>query len=223
MGTIIATVLTFLPLIIPIIERILPKLLPKIAAAIGIGGAVGAAGSTIAKGGAVAGIVALLSKIWGWLSRFPRFLYSLFAVGGKLYFFRAALEFLLLVFRSPVILLIGLVTSVIFPGIIEKVFLLVGTAMMHIFIFLFGIVKNLFMSMSASEGGSAAVDEFRNAVINSLQALPPCVRQVMGYLHFIEDLGLIVMCMSLILTISIFRVIFGAFGVGKITGNSHGL
>lgn len=218
MATVIATLLTLLPLLIPLFQRLAPKILPKLAGLFGAGTLV-AGGSMVAKGGAIAGIVAILSKIWGFLGRFPKFLVGLFAFGGKLYWFRGVLEFLLLVFKSPVVLLIGLVTSSIFPGILEKIFLVVGAAVMHIFVFLFGIAKKLFMKMSASEGGSPALDEFREAVYNSFSSLPPCMVKTMGYVHFVEDLGLITTCMMLILTVSIFRVMFGAYGVGKVTGN----
>ena len=218
MATVVATLLTLLPLLIPLFQRLAPKILPKLAGLFGARTLV-AGGSMVAKGGAVAGILTILSKIWGFLGRFPKFLVGLFAFGGKLYWIRGVLEFLLLVFKSPVVRLIGLVTSSLFPGILEKIFLVVGSAVMHIFIFLFGIAKKMFMNMSSAEGGSPALDEFRDAMYSSFSSLPPCMVKVMGYIHFVENLGLITTCMMLILTVSIFRVMFGAYGVGKITGN----
>lgn len=219
MGTLIATLLTILPLLLPLLGKILPKIAPKLGGL--FGGAV--AGSAVAKGGFFAGVLAFLSRIWSVIGRFPKWLVGLFAAGGKLYFIRAALEFILVAFRSPVVLFFGLLSSAFFPTIIEKFFLLVGAAVMHIFVFFFGICKRLFTEMSAAEGGSPAIDEFKNAVLSSFNDLPPCFVSTMGYVHFLEDLGMIVTCMALILTISIFRVMFGAFGVGKITGNSAGL
>lgn len=219
MGTVVATLLTLLPLLLPLFSRVLPKIAPKLAGL--FGGA--AAGSVVAKGGFFAGVLSFLSRIWEVVGRFPKFLVGLFAVGGRLYFIRAALEFILVAFRSPVVLFFGLLSSAFFPTIIEKFFLLVGAAVMHIFVFIFGICKKLFTEMSASEGGATAIDEFKNAVLGSFNDLPPCMVSTMGYVHFLEDLGMIVTCMTLILTISIFRVMFGAFGVGKITGNSAGL
>lgn len=219
MGTLLATLLTLLPLLLPLFGKILPKIAPKIGGL--FGGAV--AGSAVAKGGFFAGVLALLSRIWGVVGRFPKWLVSLFATGGKLYFIRAALEFILVIFKSPIVLFFGLLTSAFFPTILEKLFLLIGAAVMHIFVFFFGICKKLFLDLSASEGGAGAIDEFKNAVLGSFQDLPPCFVKTMGYVYFLEDLGMIVSCMALILTISIFRVMFGAFGVGKITGNSAGL
>lgn len=219
MGTLVATLLTLLPLLIPLISRVLPKVAPKLAGL--FGGA--AAGSVVARGGFFAGIISLLSMIWGVVGKFPKWFVGLFEAGGKLYFIRAALEFLLVSFKSPIVLFIGLLLSSIFPTILEKLFLLIGAAMMHIFVFFFGIAKKLFTDMSAAEGGSPAIDQFKEAVLGSFQSLPPCMVQTMGYIHFLEDLGMITLCMALILTISIFRVMFGAFGVGKITGNSAGL
>ena len=105
----------------------------------------------------------------------------------------------------------------------KNFFLLVGTVVMHIFVFFFGIAKKLFTDMASSEGGASAFDEFQQMVLSSFDSLPPCFVETMGYVHFIEDLGMIVTCMMLILTVSVFRVMFGAFGVGKITGNSAGL
>ena len=222
MGVAVSTLLIILPLLLKLLTRIFPKVLPKIAGLFGIGGAI-AGGSAVAKAGFFGGAVVLLSKIWGWLSRFGGWIVGLFAAGGKLYFIRAALEFILLVFKSPVLLFFGLLGSAFFPTVIEKLFLLVGTAVMHIFIFFFGIAKNLFSQMSADQGGQAAFDEFQQLVLSSFDSLPPCFVQTMGYVHFIEDLGMIVTCMMLIFTVSVFRVMFGAFGVGKITGNSAGL
>lgn len=219
MGTLIATLLTILPLLIPLFTRIFPKIAPKLAGL--FGGAV--VGSTVARGGFFAGVIALLSKIWGVVGRFPKWLVGLFATGGKLYFIRAALEYILVAFKSPIVLFSGLLLSSIFPTILEKLFLLIGAAMMHIFVFFFGIAKKAFLDMSASEGGASAVDQFKEAVLGSFNTLPPCMVQTMGYIHFLEDLGMITLCMALILTISIFRVMFGAFGVGRITGNSAGL
>ena len=219
MGTVVSTLLIILPILLPLVGKVLPKIAPKLAGL--FGGA--AAGSVIAKGGFFAGVLELLSKIWKVVGRFPKFLVGLFAQGGKLYFIRVALEFILGAFKSPVILFFGLLGSAFFPTILEMFFLLVGAAMMKIFIFFFGIVKKLFVDMSSSDGGAGVLDEFRQAIYGSFGDLPPCMVQTMGYVHLLEDLGMIVSCMALILTISVFRVMFGAFGVGKITGNSAGL
>ena len=219
MGALVSTLMVLSPLLIRILTRIAPKILPKFGGL--FGGA--AAGSALARGGFFGGLIALISKVWGWLGRFPAWLVGLFAVGGRLYFIRAALEYILLVFKSPIVLFFGLLGSAFFPTILEKFFLLVGAAVMHIFVFFFGIAKKLFTDMAASEGGSSAFDEFQQTVLSSFDSLPPCFVETMGYVHFIEDLGMIVTCMMLILTVSVFRVMFGAFGVGKITGNSAGL
>lgn len=224
----IGWVLTLGPIIFALLRRFLPKLFSKLGGKVkgltgnaeGLGpvggtlvGADVLLSSTAAKTGAIGLIVVILGRIWSWCSRFTGWFKALFATGGTLAFIRPCLEFILGVFKTPILLMISLVTSVIFPTILEKIFLTVGAVVLHIFLWVFKMGKNVFLGamQSAGSDGGSAVDEFRNAVLDSFDALPPCMVEIFGYLHLIEDLGLIVTTAGLIALVSVFRIVYGSF------------
>lgn len=222
------TVIGWIIMLAPIIKSLLTKLIPWIArkfgggfkSILGNGGVlvVGESiGSTVTKVGIGGTIVATLAKIWAWLGRFPGWLKSLFAAGGMLGFIRPFLEFLVHFAKTPVLLFFSLVLSAFFPTILEKIFLVFGAVALKIFLFFFKIGKKAFLASVAQEGG--AVDEFRQAVLGSFDELPQPMLDVMGYLHFIEDLGMIIATVSLLAVVSAFRVVYGAFGGVKPLGN----
>lgn len=230
MVALIGWVLTLGPIIFALLKKFLPKLFSRLggkakgltgnAEGLGpVGGTLVGAdvllSSTAAKTGVMGLIVVILGRIWSWCSRFTGWFKGLFAAGGTLAFIRPVLEFMLGCFKTPILLAISLVTSVIFPTILEKIFLTVGAVVMHIFLWVFKLGKNVFlgaMSKAGSDGGSA-VSEFQNAVLSSFDELPPCMVEVLGYLHLIEDLGLIVTTATLIALVSVFRIVYGSFVV----------
>lgn len=206
MATAIGWILTLGPVLLAIFKKVLPKLLPKIGTLIN---------ALLAKGGVFAIVVGLVTKIWGWLSRFPLFLKGLFGAGGLLFFVRPFLEFLLKMFKTPILLGIALVVSSIFPTFIEKIFLVVGAVALRIFIWIFKLGKGVFVGAlnQAGSGGSPALDEFRDSVLGSFDELPPCMVDVMGYLHLVEDLGLILTTAMLLALVSLFRIVYGGLFV----------
>lgn len=224
------TAISWIVLLAPIIKALITKVLPKLFARIrGVGGkltgnAEGLGGGALVLGdlalgeslkqtGAIGAVLLMLTRIWGWLGRFPAFLKGLFAEGGALGFLRPLLEFIVGMFKTPVLMFFSLVVSSMFPTILEKIFLVVGAVGMKIFLYFFKIGKTVFTSTLESAGGEGGVvDEFRDAVLGSFDELPPCMINVMGYLHVIEDLGMIVTTATLILLVSVFRVVYGSFG-----------
>lgn len=96
-------------------------------------------------------------------------------------------------FRFPVIMFITLVGSQIFPGLLEKIFLMVGALCVKIGLMLFGKI------MTAMED-SNNMEEITAIVGDSLDHFPPCMLDVMAYMHIIEDIGLIVSTYVLIMT-----------------------
>ena len=236
MLTAIGWIITLGPIIFALAKKFLPKLFSRIGGKVkgltgnaeGLGGAGGTLvgadvllSSTMAKSGAIGVIVVILGRIWGWCSRFTGWFKGLFEAGGTLAFIRPVLEFLLGCFKTPILLGLSLVVSSIFPTFLEKIFLTVGAVCLHIFLWIFKLGKNAFlgaMEHAGSDGGSA-ISEFRDTVLGSFDELPPCMVEVLGYLHLVEDLGLIVTTASLIALVSVFRIVYGGF----VTGNRFGL
>lgn len=227
MLTAIGWIIMLFPIIKAFFVKVLPKLLSKLR---GVGGKITgnaeglgggalvlgdlALGEAIQKTGLLGAIFILVTRIWGWLGRFPAFIKSLFDVGGVLAFFRPALEFLVGMFKTPVLVFMSLFVSSLFPNILEKFFLLVGAVAMKVFLFFFKLGKNVFSHAAqdiGTEGG--VVDEFRSAVLDSFDQLPHCMVDVMGYVHLLENLGLIVSTAVLLLVVSVFRIVYGSFGV----------
>lgn len=224
------TAISWIVLLAPIIKALITKVLPKLFSKLrGVGGkltgnAEGLGGGTLVLGdlalgesirqtGAIGAVLLILTRIWNWLGRFPTFLKGLFDAGGVLGFLRPLLEFIVGMFKTPVLVFFSLVISSFFPTILEKVFLVVGAVCMKIFLYFFKIGKNVFTSALEDAGGQGGVvDEFREAVLGSFDDLPPCMVNVMGYLHLLEDLGMIVTTATLILLVSVFRVVYGSFG-----------
>lgn len=231
-----AQVIGWCIMLFPIVKALLTKVIPKLLSrfrgvgrnltgnAAGLGGGalvLGdlALGDALKKGGAIGAIFLLLTRIWAWLGRFPAFLKGLFATGGVLYFLRPFFEFIVGLFKTPVLVFLALVTSAFFPTILEKIFLVTGAVCLKIFLFFFKIGKQAFIGAVNSAGdGGGIVDEFRDAVLGSFDELPTCMIQTMGYIHFIEDLGMIVTTASLLAIVSAFRIVYGAFGGVKPLG-----
>ncbi|MBR3073600.1 hypothetical protein [Fibrobacter sp.] len=214
------------PIIKALVTRVIPKLLSRLRGvggkltgnAEGLGGGVTvlgdlALGEAVTRTGAIGAVLLVLTRIWGWLSRFPAFLKGLFDVGGVFGFLRPLLEFIVGMFKTPVLVFFSLLISSYFPTILEKFFLLVGATGMRLFLFFFKIGKNVFTSMSSSIGQNGGpLDEYRDAVLGSFDELPPCFVSVMGYLHLLENLGMLVTTATLLLLVSVFRVVYGSFG-----------
>lgn len=208
MGTVVLNILTLIPLLLPIFRKILPKIMPKLAALLG---GLGSLGGVMAKGGVIAAIVAFISKIWGFIARFPLWLKGLFAFGGKLYFIRWALVAIVFFFKHPLGWFAILVLSAFFPVILEKIFLVVGVVLLKIFVVIFRMGKTAINGVAASGGGLSVVDEFRDNLIGSLDAFPPCMLEVMGYLHIIEDLGMFFSLGMLLVVVAVFKRVYGNF------------
>ena len=221
MATVLGWILMLAPLALPLLKKVLPKILGKFGGLMGglMGGS--AVGGTVAKAGILATIVGFLGSIVSWLKRFPAWLKPLFATGGSLYFIRAIVMYLLNIVKTPVLLGIMLVTSAIFPTFVEKIFLVVGAVCLRIFLWFFKMGKGVLLGAlgSAGSGGDSALDEFRDTVLGSFDELPPCMVDIMGYLHLVEDLGLIVTTAAILALVSVFRIVYGGF----ITGNRYGL
>lgn len=228
-----SAVIGWILVLAPFLKELLTKLIPKIISrfrgigrkltgnAEGLGGGGMFVGMSLSqvlnKNGVIGAIFFILVKVWEWLKGFPGFLKGFFEVGGALYFLRPLLEFMIGLAKTPILLALSLVVSSLFPTILEKIFLIVGSVTLRIVLFFFKIGKKAFLG-AVNNGGDGIVDEFRDSILGSFDELPDCMIQVMGYMHLVEDLGLIITTASLLAIVSAFRVVYGSFGGVKPLG-----
>lgn len=175
MPVIVDILLIVVPILIPIIRTILPKLMPKLLSAFG-------------KAGLFALILSKVSSIWGWFRAFPKFFVSLFEVGGKLYKFRVIAYGIRMILKSPIVLVLGLVLSSLFPGVVEKIFLVIGAVSLKLAIKMMMWGKSILDDADESN----SIEELRDVLGDSADLLPSCMVDILGYLHLIEDLGMII-------------------------------
>lgn len=216
MATVIGWILMLAPLLLPLLKKVFPKLVGKLS--VFLGGLLGGAAVGGGKVGVLAKIVGAVGFVVSWLKRFPTWLKGLFAVGGILHWLRVVVVYLLCVVKTPILLCIMLVTSAFFPTFVEKLFLVVGSVVLRIFLWIFKLGKNVFLGAmdQAGSGGSNAIDEFRDTILGSFDELPPCMVEIMGYLHLVEDLGIIVTTATILALVSVFRIVYGGFITDKL-------
>lgn len=218
---VILIVTTFLPLIIQAIAKGFSLIFgtPSWAQQPGSapsGDEEGSGSGWLKKLGIIGSIIGAIFFSKGWLAKFPGWLKGLFSTGGALYFFRKFILRAIYIFRHPVIMVVGLLVSSLFPSILEYFFMLMGYVGIKVFMFFFNVGKKIFL---ASDGGNVAMDELRNQILSSVDVLPPCMVQVLGYLHIVENLGIFITTFTLMIMYSAFRRVYGGF----VTGNSFGL
>lgn len=157
--------------------------------------------------GIVGSIIATIFFTRGWLARFPGWLKTLFAEGGRLYFVQKFFLRAIFIFRHPVMIVLGLLISAVFPSVLEYFFLIVGYVGVKLLMVFFRIGKNLFTSSE----GNAAMDQLRENIVQSVDVLPPCMVQVMGYLHVVENLGIFITTFVMMIAYAAFRRVYGTF------------
>lgn len=212
---IILLVTTFLPLIIQAIAKGYHLIFGSPSWAKNPGSAPtddeeGSGSGWMKKLGIIGSIIGAIFFTKGWLAKFPGWLKLLFAEGGALFFLRKFVLRAIYIFRHPIIMVVGLLVSSIFPSILEYFFMLMGYVGIKVFMFFFNIGKRLFLD---SEGGNAAMDELRNQILTSVDGIPPCMLQVLGYLHVVENLGIFITTFTLMIMYAVFRMVYGGFFV----------
>lgn len=95
--------------------------------------------------------------------------------------------------KFPVIMFITLVGSQIFPGLLEKCFLIIGAIAIK-------IVMKLFTHVMDAMEDYNNMDMLNQIVGDSLDNMPPCLIDVLGYMHIVEDIGMIIGTLVLIIT-----------------------
>ena len=182
LGTVLSWVVSFLPIIWWVASKGFPKIIPALMAVMG-------------KGGVIAAILGAIVGIYKWVKHLSIALLAIKLGAGPLGRIFSAIKWILnFAFKFPVIMGITLVGSQIFPGLLERIFLLVGAVSVKIALVLFGNVMRLINSSAENN------TEMLNTVIgDSIDQLPPCLVDVMAYMHVVEDIGLLVSTAILIM------------------------
>lgn len=142
---------------------------------LGVPAAAGAVGSKAA----VTGV--------GAVSRFPKWFVSLFEQGGKLRWLRDIAYFLKNSISAPIILGITFLLSAFAPTVFEKLFFIIGAVFAKFGLMLVKWATNMVGGMHENN-----TEELIDILGDSAQALPACSVDVLGYLHMVEDLGMII-------------------------------
>lgn len=141
---------------------------------------------TPATAGGMAGAKAAVGTA-GALSKFPAWFVSLFEQGGKFYTIRKVLSLIRHSISAPVIFAIVGLLSIFAPTIFEKIFLIIGAV--------FAKIGLMFLKWSTSmiEGmDENNTDTLFEILGSSADSLPPCMIDILGYLHMIENFGMII-------------------------------
>lgn len=128
-----------------------------------------------------------LVKAKGKWAQFPKFFVSLFEKGGKLRWVRDIAFFLKNTISGPVILGIMFVLSAFFPTLAEKIFMIVGAVAMKL-----AIVMVRWGSNVLSNAPENNVQELYTILGTTVDGIPHCFIDILGYCHLVENLGMII-------------------------------
>lgn len=182
LGVIMGWIVPLLPVIWWLCRSFLPKIIPGLVALMG-------------RGGVIAAILSTLVGIYKWFKHLSIVLLAIKLGSGPLGRIFSAIRWILNVtFKFPVIMGLTLVLSQIFPGLLERIFLIVGALSVKIGLVIFGNVMRLI-----NDSAENNTDQLLSIIGQSADQLPPCLVDVMGYMHLVEDIGLIVSTAILIM------------------------
>lgn len=182
LGVIMGWIVPLLPVIWWFARKALPRLVPALIAMMG-------------KGGVIAAVLGAIVGIYKWVRHLSIVLLAIKLGAGPLGKIFSAIRWILnATFKFPIIMGLTLVLSQIFPGLLERIFLIVGALSVKIGLMIFGNVMDLI-----NDSAENNIDQLNSIVGSSLDQLPPCLVDVMGYMHLVEDIGLIISTAILIM------------------------
>lgn len=174
-AAVIGWLLTLLPLLWSLLAKAFPKIIPALMSAAGRAGIIGT-------------ICAVIVKIYKFLIGIPLFIAGIFKGVGALGSIFVAIRYILSLFlRFPVIMGFTLVMGQYFPTLLEKIFLVVGAVSIKIALIFVKWGKSFVDNMKENN-----LQQLQQALGDSVNQLPPCLVDIMGYLHFVEDIGMII-------------------------------
>lgn len=182
LGVIMGWIVPLLPVIWWFARKALPRLVPALIAMMG-------------KGGVIAAVLGAIVGIYKWVRHLSIVLLAIKLGAGPLGKIFSAIRWILnATFKFPIIMGLTLVLSQIFPGLLERIFLIVGALSVKIGLMIFGNVMDLI-----NDSAENNMEQLNSIVGSSLDQLPPCLVDVMGYMHLVEDIGLIISTAILIM------------------------
>lgn len=175
MPVVIGWFLSVLPLVWALLSKVLPKLIPSLVAVAG-------------RGGVIAVIASVIVKIYSFIIGIPGWLIGVYGKGGILFTIIMVIRIIIRnIAKFPVIVGFTLLMGQYFPTIFEKIFLVVGALSIKLALVFVGWGKSFIDSLQQNNTA-----ELNQIMGESLNSLPPCMVDVMGYMHFVEDVGFIV-------------------------------
>lgn len=182
LGVIMGWIVPLLPIIWWFARKALPRLVPALIAMMG-------------KGGVIAAILGAIVGIYKWVRHLSIVLLAIKLGSGPLGKIFSAIRWILnATFKFPIIMGLTLVLSQVFPGLLERIFLIVGALSVKIGLMIFGNVMDLI-----NDSAENNIEQLNTVLGDSLSQLPPCLVDVMGYMHLVEDIGLIISTAILIM------------------------
>lgn len=136
-------------------------------------------------GGAVA--AKATSKAAGKFSMLPKFFVSLFEKGGKLRWLRDIAFFLKNSISAPIVLAITFILSAFVPTLFEKIFMIIGAVSLKLGIIMVGWASNFMKAMPENN-----TQELYDILGTSIDQIPHCFIDILGYCHLVEDLGMLI-------------------------------
>lgn len=181
-GTICAWLLNLLPILWFVASKVFPRVIPALVA-------------MMKNGGIIATILGVFVGVYKWVKHLSIALLAI-KLGSGFFgkIFTVIRFFLNFMFRFPIIAGITLVLSQIFPTVYERIFLVVGAVSIKIALSIFGNVMRLI-----NDSAENNVEALNTILGESIDQLPPCMVDVLGYMHLVEDVGLLVSTAILIM------------------------
>lgn len=181
-ATVCSWLLTFLPIIWWVASKAFPRIIPGLIALVKSGGVIGS-------------ILYVVVGIIKWVKHISIKLLAIRLGAGVLGKIFTCIRYILnFMFRFPIIAGITLVLSQVFPTLWERIFLIVGAVSLKIALMLFGNVMRLI-----NDSAENNIDTLNAIIGESADQLPPCMVDVLGYMHVVEDIGLIISTLILIM------------------------
>lgn len=175
MPVVIGWLLSVLPLIWAFVSKALPKLIPSLISVAG-------------RGGVLALIASVIVKIYSFIIGIPGWLIGVYGKGGLLFSIIMVVRIIIRhIAKFPVIVGFTLLMGQYFPTIFEKIFLVVGALSIKLALVFVGWGRSFIDGLQQNN-----TSELNQILGDSLTSLPPCMVDIMGYMHFVEDVGFIV-------------------------------
>lgn len=170
MDEIVSWLLSLLPAIVGLHKWVFPKLTEY-------------ASSLMSEGGIFSTILGAIIKLIVNIVRFPYFLVQLIS-HIPLNLFKIFSKFML---NYRYLAVISMVLSNYFSNLFENIFLIVGVVTIKLGVIIVKWGKSFIDNMQQNN-----VNELKDILANNVGNLPPCMVDVMGYMHIVQNVGMLV-------------------------------